>query len=195
MKIIRFVNSVFSSNTYLAHNDREGFIVDPGDIIPVTDFLRKSGLTLKAVLLTHTHYDHIFGLSSIMEIYPEIPVYTSEFGKTALTRPSWNFSRYHDDPINIDSPQIRVVNDGEVINPVEGCSITVMETPGHDMSCLCFRTDGSIFTGDSYIPGVKVVATFPKSDRKMAERWYRELGNISREYQIYPGHGEIKWNP
>lgn len=42
----------------------------------------------------------------------------------------------------------------------------VIETPGHCPSCLTYYTDNYIFTGDSYIPNVKVVTKLPYGDKK-----------------------------
>ena len=44
----------------------------------------------------------------------------------------------------------------------------VFETPGHDKSCLTYKVENNVFSGDSYIPGVKVIASFPNSDREDA---------------------------
>lgn len=194
MEVARFVNSVFSSNTYVIHDGFGAVVVDPGDYAPVAAFLSQNRLEVRFILLTHTHYDHIYGLKSLMEVWPCVEVLTSEFGKSALARDDWNFSRYHGDPMAIESDRIRALRDGDRFSPLPGCEITVMETPGHDRSCLTYRTDSWIFTGDSYIPGVKVVASFPNSDRKKAQKWYASLEEMSHEYQTFPGHGEVYGN-
>ena len=41
----------------------------------------------------------------------------------------------------------------------------VFETPGHDKICLTYKVENNVFSGDSYIPGVKVIASFHNSDR------------------------------
>ncbi|MDE6382258.1 MAG: MBL fold metallo-hydrolase [Muribaculaceae bacterium] len=194
LAVSRFVNSVFSSNTYVVSNGTDAVVIDPGDFAPLQAYLGHHRLVVRTILLTHTHYDHIYGLPAMMEAWPEAVVLTSEFGKAALTRDDWNFSRYHCDPIRIESDRIRVLRDGDEFSPVAGCHMTAVATPGHDKSCLVFRTDRWLFTGDSYIPGVKVVASFPNSDRKEAQKWYEILRKISHEYQTFPGHGDMCGN-
>jgi glyoxylase-like metal-dependent hydrolase (beta-lactamase superfamily II) len=50
----------------------------------------------------------------------------------------------------------------------------------------------ALFSGDSYIPGLKVVASFPKSNKKQAEKsLQRILGCVDDDTTIYAGHGEI----
>ena len=66
MKIARFIFNPFSENTYILCDDeqKEAAIVDPGmeseaDVTRVADFLKENGLSLKMVLLTHQHVDHV----------------------------------------------------------------------------------------------------------------------------------------
>lgn len=57
-------------NTYVVSGGNEGecFVVDPADIRPrVLPFLQERGLTCKAVLLTHCHYDHILGVARLQQ--------------------------------------------------------------------------------------------------------------------------------
>lgn len=189
-------NSVFGSNTYVVDDGRDCFIVDLGDFEPVAAYIAEKRLNVKAMLLTHTHYDHIYGIRRYMEAYPDAAVCTSEFGKEALTKPAWNFSRYHNDPIEITSDRIKTLCDGETIRPLDKVAITTIATPGHDMSSLTYRVTREdtpdekplLFTGDSYIPGVAVVATFPKSDKQLAAYWYDRLRDMEQSVIIMPGH-------
>ena len=191
MEIHQFVNSVYNSNTFVVSDNGKAIIVDMGDYEPVKDFLLKNDLSPEAVLITHVHYDHIYGLPTFMKDFPETPVFTSEEGKESFKNPKWNFSKYHDDSISIESPQIKVLSKQQgtlTLNlPVE-----YIFTPGHDHSCVTYKIGEGLFTGDSYIPGVKVVATFSKSDKLKAKEWYDKLGKMASSFDIYPGHGEIK---
>ena len=191
MQITQFPNSVFNSNTFVIHDGEQAVIVDLGDFQPVKDYLEKNGLTPVALLVTHVHYDHIYGIPEFMKAYPETPIYTSELGKESFNNPKWNFSRYHDDPISIDSPQIHTIDDGEALNLL-GTEFKAIHTPGHDHSCITYQAEDNLFTGDSYIPDIKVVDTFPKSNKALAREWYDRLQSLTSDFNIYPGHGEIK---
>lgn len=207
MEIKQFVNSVFNSNTFVIHDDRHAVIVDMGDFLPVKEYLEKNNLAPSALLVTHVHYDHIYGIPSFMNEFPDTPIFTSSEGKESFKNPKWNFSRYHDDPISIDSPQIHTTElpFPEIafqldIPTLSGFSINLPDfkepvipipTPGHDHSCVSFIIGDNLFSGDSFIPGVKVVDTFPKSDKSIAKNWYDKLESLSSSYHIYPGHGEI----
>lgn len=188
MHISNIVNSVFNSLTYMLSGGNGDccWLVDCGDVEKIID----TGMTVRGVLLTHCHYDHIYGLNKLVEAFPDAMVYTNEFGKAALSDTKWNFSHYHpdaDDFIFWKPQNVVTVSEGDKIS-LDGFSLTVLETPGHDPSCISYLTDGAVFTGDSYIPGVKVVTTFPKSDKALAEASLRRITEISKDIRVYPGH-------
>ena len=65
MYIHRIINSVFTSNTYILTSEgQSAFLIDIGDVQPVKELLDNDGKVVKAVFLTHTHYDHIYFISA-----------------------------------------------------------------------------------------------------------------------------------
>ena len=194
MKVKRIVNTVFNSNTFIVHEDRKAIIIDIGDFNPLLNFTEENNLEIEALFITHTHYDHIYGIKKFMKQFPDVPIYTSSFGKKAFNKSNWNFSRYHEDPIEIESESIKVISGGDVINVFQDTDVKVLETPGHDKSSLTFRIGDYLFTGDSFIPGVKVIASFPNSNREDAQYWYERLKEMSASHIICPGHGEMVKN-
>lgn len=193
MFIYKIVNSVFTSNTYILTEEKSAsaFLVDIGDILPIEEFIIKSKVAVKGIFLTHTHYDHIYGIKKILEIFPSCPVYTSSFGKQALASDKINFSRYHDDPITVVGDNIKSLCEGNKIELFPDEYLEVFETPGHDKSCLTYKLGSRIFSGDSYIPGLKVVSSFPYSNREDAEISKQRIINLAKECDLYPGHGGI----
>ena len=191
MRVRQFINSVFSSNSFIIYDEvGNAFVIDPGDFQTLKEFIQENNLHLNGVLLTHVHYDHFYGLPRLMCEFPDVNIYTSENGKESLNNPKWNFSRYHDDPITIDSEKIKVLRDGDRLKFGDK-EFLIISTPGHDHSCITFKISDNLFTGDSFIPGIKVVDTFPKSDKILAGEWYQKLREMSSQFNIYPGHGEI----
>lgn len=189
IRVKRFENSVFSSNTFVIDDGFNAVIIDIGDFKPIFNYIKNMGLNVAALLITHAHYDHIYGVKNFITYYPNIPIYTSEFGKEAFAKPNWNFSRYHEDEISIESNNIKVLSDREILYVSHDIRINVIATPGHDMSCLSYKIEDNLFTGDSYIPGINVVATFPKSNKLLAKEWYSRLKEWSADFNIYSGHG------
>ena len=192
--ICRIVNSVIKSCTYIISEPgaESIYVVDPGDAIPVLNSVGKSGC-LKGVFLTHVHYDHIYGLNELVMRFPEMPVYTIADGKDALSSPRKNLSRFHYEMNDF----IFSKPENVITMPDDGCSIKIYDdleiiarpTPGHDVTCVSYFLDNIIFSGDSYIPGCKLIKNFPRSNSELAVFHESELKRLEQKgYSIYPGH-------
>lgn len=191
MQITRIVNSVFTSNTFILINEgsNDCWLVDVGDIDPI---LQEVGnRRVKGVFLTHTHYDHLYGINQLVERFPDCIVYTSQHGKEGLFSNKLNFSRYHDDPMVFEGKHIRVLEEGEEIFLFPSIKLKALYTPGHDWSCMSYYTDDLIFTGDSYIPNIKVITSLPKSNKTEAQDSLERILELCKTRDVYPGHGEI----
>ena len=69
LEIIPMVLGAIENNTYLIADTKSGLaaVVDPSfDIQPAADEILRRGLTLDAIWLTHAHFDHIAGVSSLL---------------------------------------------------------------------------------------------------------------------------------
>lgn len=177
------INSIFNSITYIlrAGTPQDVWLVDCGDIEPILERIGERRVT--AVLLTHAHFDHIYGLPELLKVFPDAVIYTNEFGKEALGNDRLNMSKYQDQSIVVKDADIRVVADGDTIGP-----FTVYETPGHNPSCLCFASEDAIFTGDAYIPGIQVVTNLPKCNKEQAQESLERILKLAEGKTIYPGH-------
>ncbi len=194
MQITRFINSVFASNTFLIEgisDHREAFLIDCGDVQPIIRYLIEKELALKAVFITHSHYDHIYGLNELIKEYPEILVFTSFHGKDGLYSEKMNLSKYHSEAFVFQSDKVSVLGDKQVVQLFENVVLEVYETPGHDWSSLCYKLNSIIFTGDSYLPQYGVMTNFPKSNKMDAVKSLEKIKRISAGCDIYPGHGNI----
>ena len=115
MNIHQIVNSVFTSNTYiLSVEGKDGHVlIDIGDIAPIKQCVQEKCGTVQALFLTHTHYDHIYGIKDLLRLYPDCIVYTSSFGKEALGSDKLNFSRYHNDPVIWMGDNVTVLHEND----------------------------------------------------------------------------------
>jgi len=196
MEVIQLINSIYSSNSYiLTLPESEGcWLVDCGDVVKIEAWLKQHSKKLNGVLLTHTHYDHIYGLNELKQSHPALRVFTSQNGIKSLYDDKYNFSRYHHVSFIYQWKDVEMLQEGDRIELFAGFFLSVMETPGHDWSCLSYRMGHALFSGDSYIPGLRVVASFPKSNRKLAAiSLQRILSCVDDDTSIYAGHGEIYW--
>jgi glyoxylase-like metal-dependent hydrolase (beta-lactamase superfamily II) len=184
MQINAFTNSLFSSVSYLLIDGNSAWIVDIGDADSIIQYINNNNLSLKGILLTHGHFDHIYGLNDIMASFPTIQVYTNEFGAQMLVSAKLNMSKYHETPFTFQYPENIVI----VAENTEIAPFKVYETPGHNPSCLTFVTDDAIFTGDAYIPGIAVVTNLPKGNKEQAKQSVQKILDLASGRTIYPGH-------
>lgn len=195
MEIAQIVNSVFNSNTFILSeiNSPNVFLIDIGDFIPIISQM-KACTTVKGVFLTHTHYDHLYGIRQLSQEFPDCMIYTSSFGQEALASDKKNFSRYHDDSIVFTSANLHVLKEGDKINIFSNKELEVYATPGHDRSCLTYKIGKHIFSGDSFIPGVQVITSFPNSNKLEANLSVQRIVSLAKGNNLYPGHGRIYEN-
>lgn len=183
MIIDYITNSVFKSRTYIVSekNSNNVWVVDCGDVEPLLKNI--SGRNVLGLFLTHTHFDHIYGLSEFMKQYPTVPIYTNEYGKCALADDRLNMSRYHGQPIVIKGNNVVIVHEGDKIGP-----FSIIETPGHNPSCICIQNKDCLFTGDSYIPNITTVLNLPHCNKEQGHKSENRILEISSNKTIYPGH-------
>lgn len=191
--VSHIVNTVYASRTYIL--SQKGcssiWMVDCGDVPPIVDMLSSLGGSLfdiKGVLLTHAHYDHMYGLTKLTELFPSLCVYTNEIGKKALASDRLNFSKYHEDPISYETDKVLICEDGDEIELFDGVKAVVHYTPGHNPACLTYEVGGYLFTGDSYIPGIKVVTNLPGGDKALAADSMDKILRLAKGKILCPGH-------
>ena len=193
VRVETIVNSVFSSNTYLISSDEssDSWLVDCGDMDEVMKIL-PDGNRIRGLFLTHTHFDHIYGINELARLFPECLIYTSEYGATAIRSSKLNLSRYHECPVEYVGDNLRVLKDGDVVWLYDGEEMSVVETPGHCLSCLSYMTDEWFFSGDSYIQGLKVVTNLPKGDKDLAQLSVEKIKSMVGHRMLLAGHGDIE---
>ena len=102
------------------HNGKSALVVDPGDAVPVLEYLKHSGLRLTGILITHHHADHTGGILALLEaLGAHIPV----IGPAGDNIPGRTQIAKADDKIEIASPRI---------------SFQVYEVPGHTLSHIAY---------------------------------------------------------
>ena len=168
------VNSFFNSISYRIGD----LLVDPGDKWIGFD-------KVEAVLLTHAHFDHIYGLNQVVAMNPNVVVITNAAGREMLLSDRKNMSRFHETPFVFEhEDRIRIIEEDRIC--MGHRMVSIIPTPGHNPSCLTFMIDQMIFSGDSYIPGIKTVTNLPGGNRAQAEESIRKI--LSLGGTVYPGH-------
>ena len=200
--IQKFVLENYLSNTFLISKTQESvcYLIDLGNAKEAIAFLQPKQY-IKAVFLTHPHYDHIADIHYLLEKFPECLIYCSLETKVALTNSKLNLSFYHGTPIEYSGKNIVVIDDLDTLTLYPNQKIMAIATPGHHIGCLSFQYLQFCFTGDSLIPGIAVVTKLKTGNKQMALQSIAKLKiHLDLNTIIMPGHGEsisydeVDWN-
>jgi len=187
-----FINEDYNSNTYLIKNkDIENlcYLIDAGQSEKVLNALEEND-EIRAIFLTHAHYDHICGINRITARFPNCTVYCAQYTKEALADSKMNLSFYHKLPTTYVSNNTIVVKDQDTIEIYPNSSIKIWETAGHNEGCISYKIGKVIFTGDTLIPGVKVVTKLKSGNKLQALQSIQKIkSNSNPNDTIFPGHG------
>jgi len=172
-------------------------IVDPGMSSPegverLSAFLREKGLTPEAILLTHGHFDHVWGVNRLLDVFP-LPVYLHPADKDIMSQltngfrgmeSSFGFLRRHFDSIDL--------HDGDSLS-LAGTAWKVFHTPGHSPGSVCFYSeqDSLLLSGDTLFAGSIGRTDLAGGDYDALMQSIREkILVLPGETDVIPGHGQ-----
>ena len=108
--------------------------------------LAESGLTVKTIINTHGHFDHVSANQRMKEVTgAELLIHTLDapmLSQLSATAAAWGMSS-DDSP-----PPDRTIADGDVVQ-VGNITLTVIHTPGHTPGGISLHSDGAVFVGDT----------------------------------------------
>ena len=176
-------------------------VIDPGaETNRILMALAEEKLTLKYILNTHGHFDHVGANKELKEATgADILIHASDAPMLAdLSSLAMSMGlSVQDSP-----PADRMINDGDVIT-VGDIPLTVIHTPGHSPGGVSFFTNKSVFAGDTLFAGSVGRTDFPGGDFNLLKKSIQEkLFILGDDVTVYPGHMgkttigmEKKYNP
>ena len=191
MTVKQFLAGPIGTNCYLLINEKtkEAVIVDPASCPDyMMNYIKTEELKLKAVLLTHAHFDHIMGIDDVLNKYGKMPVYVHEADKPMLEDPQQNMTMYCGFPYAYKGAQ--AVQDGQVLSLI-GYEIKVLHTPGHTPGGCCYyiASEHVLISGDTLFQQSIGRTDFPGGSMSDLVRAVKEkLMILPEDTVVYPGH-------
>jgi len=196
MKVKQFVFSHFMENCFVVWDEdsKEASVIDPGaygqfEVDELFHFVDKNGLTLKYILLTHAHIDHIAGLRQVCENY-HLPVTMHADGMKLLGQAEvYGSVMRFDNVSNMNDLNTVFIKDGDIVGPFE-CRYV----PGHCPGSMAFvlHEDKMVFTGDALFRGSIGRTDLPGGNYDQLIKSIRtQILSLDDLYEVLPGHGDI----
>lgn len=177
-------------NCYLAACERTGdaVAIDPGDEAPlIVEAIDRGGFTLRHVLLTHCHADHVGGINGLVEKHPA-PIAMHEADRSMLDS-AVEHGRLFGLQIEAPPPPDNYLVEGDLVKFGEE-SLKVLHTPGHSPGGICFLGAAEIFVGDTLFAGSIGRFDFPGgSYETLIEGISSKILTLPEDVIVYPGHG------
>ena len=183
-----FTVGTFQENCYLLR--REGsdraLLVDPGDEAPrLQAAMKELGVEPEAILLTHTHIDHIGAVAPIARA-TGAPVYCPRAELTILANPDRFFPPAWGsvEPWEAEQPL-----DGGQRLALAGFDVDVIATPGHSPGHVTFAIDGALFSGDVLFENSIGRTDLPGADHATLMASIADLlERFDDDAKVHPGH-------
>jgi len=164
----------------------DGLVIDPaGDVDDIIAVARKNRNTIKYIVNTHGHVDHMSGNAEMKEKTGASIIIHKEDALMLTSTPAMYLRMFGAKP---SPPADILVTEGDFIT-VGKVSLRVIHTPGHSPGGIALFTDGVVFTGDTlFVEGVGRTDLPGASWSVMLNSIQDKLLTLPEETKLYPGH-------
>lgn len=191
MKLKVAVVGMVSTNCYVVANSQnnEIIVIDPGDDVEViNEHIDRMHGTVKGILLTHGHFDHIMAVNEIAAMH-HVKVYAHSIEKELLADPAINCSQSIGRPYIVE---LQETLEDNMTFTLAGFRIKVLHTPGHTSGSVCylFEEEGVLFSGDTvFMESVGRTDLPTGNEGKLLASIQNKLVDLDDNIKVFPGHG------
>ena len=186
IKITTFKQGELLTNSIILQQENKCVIVDvPFNSVDVQNYILANQLCIKAVLLTHGHFDHCGGVHQLLRKckFESAPIYVSE-KDMLLCRGAKNnkWGIVCDDCYSTD-----IVREGKLF--VDNFSFDVLETPGHTAGSVVYIIGDYLISGDTLFNKSVGRTDFEESCPNLMASSLKKLASLDKNYVVLCGHG------
>ena len=195
IKVVPFIFDDYDdvyANTYLLIDEENNCVlIDVGKEYPgIVNYLKKNNLSLKAILITHGHFDHIRGVQIVLNEF-DVPLCIGFDDEEKLTDTFTNGSSFFGKKIVVNKKAITLA-DSDILHYLSE-DIKVIATPYHTSGSVCYYLKDSclLFTGDFIIPHSVGRSDLPTAMPKELRNSMAKILALPLNVKIYGGHGSF----
>jgi glyoxylase-like metal-dependent hydrolase (beta-lactamase superfamily II) len=194
MTIKSFTFNPFMTYCYICHDGGEAVVIDPSchtqkEYEAVLGYLDRHGLSVRHLLLTHAHIDHVFGCRFISDHFgrgfrmhrSDVPLLENARAQAQLFG------------VSLDAPPVPrdFLDEGDTVS-FGAASWEVLHTPGHSPGSICFydAENGFVVAGDVLFQGsIGRTDLWQGSLPTLMQSIFQKLVPLGDDVKVYPGHG------
>ena len=179
MKLTSVSVGSIGTNCYILYKEdtKSAVVIDPSDDATLVEArIAAMELTVRAILLTHGHFDHGGDVKRLLK-KRDVPVYCHPADRQL---PFWLTHK-----LRVSDP----LEDGQLLD-FDGIRLTVLHTPGHTPGSVCFLCGDRLFAGDTLFAGSCGRTDLPGGSWEDMAASLRRLAALEGDYEVFPGHGE-----
>jgi len=189
MDVKCFDKGIFDSNCYVVWEGGEGIIIDAGvPYEPIIKFINENNISIKYIILTHGHFDHVYYASKLKEETGAKTLIHKD-DNDMLPKPEWNGTEFFGDPVSFDLAD-EMMEDKATIT-VGNLKFEVTHTPGHTMGSICLKIENKLFSGDTLFRlGCGRTDLLGGNQEDLDKSFTEKVLKLDDNTLVYPGHGD-----